>query len=101
MASPPCRVFIVSDSGIEHAAFIASFIRSSLNSDYYETVQVTPVPYASAIEPGFADRLHKDDILITTVPSLMQIAPNSQAILFHDFPSIENFCSLLSAIYRR
>ena len=101
MASPPCRVFIVSDSGIEHAAFIASFICSSLNGDDYETVQVTPVPYASAIEPGFADRLHKDDILITTVPSLMQIAPNSQAILFHDFPSIENFCSLLSAIYRR
>ncbi|MEA4915050.1 MAG: hypothetical protein VB061_10810 [Christensenella sp.] len=100
MASPPRRVFIVSDSGIEHAAFIASFIRSSLNGESYETVQVTPVPYANAIEPGFAESLTSDDIFITTVPNLMQIAPNSQAILFHDFPSIENFYSLLNAIYR-
>lgn len=101
MASPPRRIFIVSDSGTEHAAFIASFIRASLNGDYYETVQVTPVAYASAIKPCFAESLTSDDIFITTVPDLMQQMSACQSILFHDFPSIENFCSLLNAIYRK
>jgi len=100
MASPLRRVFIVSDSGIAHASFIASFIRSSMNSSDYETVQVFPVSYASAIDPAFTANLTKEDIFITTVPVLLQLAPCSTTILFHDFPSVRNFCQLYDAIYR-
>lgn len=99
MASPPRRLFIVSDSGIEHASFIASFIRSAMNSSDYETVQVYPVSYASAIDPSFATSLTQEDIFITTAPALLQLAPNSNTILFHDFPSLKNFCELYDAIY--
>lgn len=100
MATPPRRVFIVSDSGIEHASFIANSVRSILNGAHYETVQVTPVSYASAIDPAFATQLTKDDILLSTVPGLMQLAPKSHSILFHDFPSVENFCTLYNTVYR-
>lgn len=100
MASPPRRVFIVSDSGIEHASFIASFIRSAMNSAYYETVQVSPVSYASATDPAFAANLTKEDIFITTAPVFLQLAPNSTTILFHDFPSLKNLNQLYDAIYR-
>jgi hypothetical protein len=99
MASPPRRLFIVSDSGIEHASFIASFIRSAMNSSDYETVQVYPVSYASAIDPSFATSLTQEDIFITTAPALLQLAPNSNTILFHDFPSLKNFCELYDVIY--
>ena len=100
MASPPRRVFIVSDFGIEHASFIASFIRAAMNSTYHETVQVSPVSYASAIDPAFAACLTKEDIFITTAPVFLQLAPNSTTILFHDFPSLRNFNQLYDAIYR-
>lgn len=100
MASPPRRVFIVSDFGIEHASFIAGFIRSTMNSVYSEAVQVFPVSYASAIDPAFAANLTKKDIFITTAPVLLQLAPCNATILFHDFPSLKNFCQLYDAIYR-
>lgn len=100
MVSPPHRVFIVSDFGIEHASFIAGFIRSAMNSAYSETVQVFPVSYASAIDPAFAANLTKEDIFITTAPVFLQLAPCSTTILFHDFPSLSNFSQLYDAIYR-
>lgn len=101
MASPPRRVFIVSDSGIEHASFIANFVRSYLNGAYYETVQVAPVSYASAIDPAFGSQLATDDIFVATAPNLMHLAPECQSILFHDFPSVENLCDLYNTIYRK
>lgn len=101
MASPLHRVFIVSDSGIEHASFIASVIQSAMNNSSYETVQVTPVSYASAIDPAFTASLTKEDIFITTTPELLQLAPNSNTILFQDFPSLKNLYQLYDAIYQR
>ena len=101
MASPTRRVFIVSDFGIEHTSFIASFIQSAMNSNYFQSVQVTPVSYAQAIDPAFASGLTADDIFVTTAPAFLRLAPESQTILFHDFPSMQDFCQLYEAIYLR
>lgn len=101
MASPTRRVFIVSDFGIEHTSFIASFIQSAMNSNYFQSVQVTPVSYAQAIDPAFASSLTADDIFVTTAPAFLRLAPESQTLLFHDFPSMQDFCQLYEAIYLR
>jgi len=101
IASPARRVFVVSDSGIEHAKFIASNIRSFFNGEYYETVQVSPVPYADVQNSSFSSGLAKEDILITTTPDLLCLLPNQRIILFQDFPSVENFGLLHDAIYHK
>lgn len=101
VASPARRVFVISDSGIEHARFIASNIRSIFNGECYETVQVVPVSYVDARNPSFPSGLTKEDILITTAPELLRLLPNQRILLFHDFPSVENYELLHKAIYRK
>jgi len=101
MATPTKRIAIVSDSGIEHAEFIASFIRSIFNGACYETVQVTSIPYMDAMDPAFESHFAKEDIFITTDPNLMHQITSRPVLLFHDFPTDENFGQLYDAIYRK
>ena len=99
MASPTRRVFIVSDFGIEHTSFIANFIQSAMNSSYFKAVQVMPIPYTQASDPAFASSLTAEDIFVTTAPAFLGLAPGCRTLLFHDFPSMEDFCQLYEAIY--
>jgi hypothetical protein len=101
MATPPKRIAIVSDSGIEHADFIANFIRSIFNGACYETVQVTSIPYMEAMDPAFESHYAKEDIFITTDPNLIHQITSRPVLLFHEFPTDENFGQLYDAIYRK
>ena len=72
-----------------------------MNSSYFKSVLVTPISYAQAVDPAFASSLTAEDIFVTNAPSFLRLVPGSQTLLFHDFPSMEDFCQLYEAIYLR
>jgi len=99
MAAPTKRVLVISGSGDQHARFIANFIRPIFSGENYQTVEISAISYADALSPGFDTRYPLADIVITTDPTLLSLQTDKKVVLFHDFPSTENFGHLYRAIY--
>ena len=100
MAAPTRKLLVVSDSGQDHAEFVASFIRELFNGTHYQTISIQTIAYEKAMQADFDARYPDEEILITTDPALLSIQTCKTVLLFHDFPSIENFDQLYDAIYR-
>lgn len=99
MAVPTKRVLVFSSSGDEHARFIADFIRLVFCGEHFQTVEISPISYEDALAPNFDSRYPLADILITSDPTLLSLTTNKPILLFHDYPSTQNFEQLYNAIY--
>lgn len=100
MAAPTSKLLVVSDSGLTHAEFIANFARELFNGSHYQTMDITTIPYEEALQADLDARYPDETILITTDPALLSLQTRKTVLLFHDFPSTENFCQLYDALYR-
>ena len=100
MAAPTRKLLVVSDSGLDHAEFIANFVRELFNGTHYQTMEIRTLSYEEALHTDLDARYPDEEILITTDPALLSLQTQKKVLLFHDFPSTENFDQLYEAIYR-
>ena len=100
MAAPTRKLLVVSDSGQDHAEFVANFVRALFNGTHYQTIVIQTIPYEEALHADLDARYPEEEILITTDPALLSLQTRKTVLLFHDFPSTENFGQLYDVIYR-
>ena len=91
-ASPPKRILILSDSGADHAAFIADYLRTLFGGHYYEALDTALLCQENKLDPALLKKYEDFDILVTTDQSIMASNMHKNTILFEDFPSRRIFC---------